>query len=243
MRIQERASDVSCVAISACVLLIGLASIQVNGLSVGAHLAVLCILLCARYREAGGASARWRRGCQWGWQGSIFLCRLRLWQFSGGIFGRVGELPPLPPLLSSTATALLTMELTNQHRYFEVFVASLCFVAIPEGGIKLRLHDLGEPPAMMPLPPLVRTVWEMCPPPCENRLHHPGGRRKLGAGRSRPCLDYDRVAERVCSVRNENQLLAAAPFGGEWGLFRVCVAACGGLEQLPRRTAAFWDQS
>jgi stage II sporulation protein E len=242
-------SDVSCVAISACVLLIGLTSIQVNGLSVGRILAVLCILLCARYgREAGGAICGVAAGMSVGLAGGAFSYVITAYAFGGlaaGIFGQVGRIATAAAfIVINTATALLTMEFQQINTaIFEVFVASLCFVAIPgRVAIKLRLHDLGgaahcdtfAPAALSERLGDVSTALREIGSTTRAVSEKLGAREEAG-----PALIADRVAERVCSQCGMKTNCWQLRHSVVSGAFRECVALLRrdgtiSQEQLPR---------
>ncbi len=202
-------SDLSCVAISACVLLIGLTSIEVGGLSVGRILAVLCILLCARYgREAGGAICGVAAGISVGLAGGDFAYVITAYAFGGltaGLLGQVGRIATAAAfIVINTVTALLTMEFQQVNTaIFEVFVASLCFVAIPGSvAIKLRLHDLGGAPHCdaSPQAALSERLGDMSAALREIGSTTRAVSEKLGAREDlSPAQIADRVAERVCS--------------------------------------------
>ena len=242
-------SDVSCVAISACVLLIGLTTIQVGGLSVGRILAVLCILLCARYgREAGGAICGVATGISVGLAGGEFSYVITAYAFGGlaaGIFGQMGRIATAAAfIVINTATALLTMEFQQINAaIFEVFVASLCFVAIPGGvAIKLRLHDLGGVSQWDTFAPAALAEWlgDVSAALREIGSTTRAVSEKLGA---REDTDFsviaDRVAERVCTQCGMKTNCWQLRRSVVSGAFQDCIAwlrryGTISQEQLPR---------
>lgn len=146
-------SDLSCVAASVCIILMGLTSIRMEGLSVGRILAALGILLCARYgREAGGAVCGVAAGVAVGLAGGDFAYVITAYAFGGlvaGMFGQAGRIATAAAFVTlNTAAALLTMEFAQVNAaILEVFAASLLFVAIPGSvAARLRLHNLQGSP-------------------------------------------------------------------------------------------------
>jgi len=142
-------SDLSCVVIALAVVLIGLTPLQVAGCSPGRILAVLVVLLCARYtREAGGAIAGVTVGMALGMAGGDYGFLLTAFGMGGlisGIFGGMGRIATAASFIFiNTVTALFALEYEAVYiSIIEVFIASVVFMVIPQGWMG-RLATLSQ---------------------------------------------------------------------------------------------------
>lgn len=131
-------AELSCIAISACIVLMGLTPVTIKGLSMGRCLGVFLILMGARHRqEAGGAICGTAAGISVGLAGGGYGYVMGAYTLGGlaaGIFGRVGRVATAAAfIIINTVVALLSMDYAGANNaIFEVFAASLIFVAIPD---------------------------------------------------------------------------------------------------------------
>jgi len=147
-------SDLSCIAIALAVTLMGISSIQIAGFSLGRILAVVAVLLCARYlREAGGAIAGVTAGVALGLAGgdySFLLITSGLGGLVAGVFGGMGRVATAASyIFINTIVALFTLEYAAVYTsILEVFAATVLFVALPQSlASRLgTLHHIGSIP-------------------------------------------------------------------------------------------------
>ena len=147
-------SDISCLIIALSVALMGLSTVTLFGFSLGRVLAVVVILLCARYgREAGGAIGGVTAGIALALAGGDYSYLLTTYGFGGlisGIFGGMGRVATAASFIFiNTAVSLFTRSYVDVYTsIIEVFIASVVFVAIPGGWVSklTMLKKPGEKP-------------------------------------------------------------------------------------------------
>ena len=132
-------AEQSCVVISGCVALMALSTVSLGAISVGRVLAVVMILLSAHIaREAGGAIAGVAAGVSVALAGGDYTYVIAAFAFGGlsaGLFAQFGKLAAASAfIVVNTGAALLTMEFAGANlAIYEAFVASVLFVAMPQG--------------------------------------------------------------------------------------------------------------
>ncbi|MDL2232845.1 SpoIIE family protein phosphatase [Ruminococcaceae bacterium OttesenSCG-928-L11] len=135
-------SDISCAIVSGAVVLMGLSGFRIGGLSVGRILAVLVILVCARYGgESAGAIAGITAGIAIGLAGKDFSYVVSAYAFGGliaGVFHHAGRLISASAFVVVNALAALFVSRTVDvyTAVFEIFVASAIFMAVPKSVLK-----------------------------------------------------------------------------------------------------------
>ncbi len=149
-------SDMSCMIIATAVVLMGFSSVLVGSLSVGRILAVLAILLCARYgREAGGAICGITVGMALGLVTGNQTYIVAAYAFGGlvaGVFGGMGRISTAASFIFiNTITALFTMAYADVYNaIFEIFISTVLFIAIPhnwiaKSGVLTAIKPPGNP--------------------------------------------------------------------------------------------------
>lgn len=130
-------SDLSCLIISAAILVMALSSIKIEGLTLGGMVAVLIVLLSARY---GGESAGTVAGVCAGLAVGVatgdysqLMVGYSLGGLGAGVFSRTGRLASAMSFLVINAIALVMggNRATITNGLLESFVAAVIFVAMP----------------------------------------------------------------------------------------------------------------
>lgn len=140
-------ADISCVVISFAIIVMGFSDIRISGLSVGRILAVLVILLAARYGgEAAGSVAGIISGIAMSLAGAEMNYVIAAYAFGGlisGVFGSGGRIATAASFIAVNAVvAFLTQDsLSIYDSMFEVFIASVIFAAIPQSWVS-RLRPM-----------------------------------------------------------------------------------------------------
>jgi len=134
--------DISCVVMSFAIIVMGFSSITIAGVSSGRIIAAFVILIAARYgREPGGAVAGITAGIAMGLAGGDFAYTVTAYAFGGlvaGVFGYAGRLPAAASfvIINALAAVFSGADIEAYSAVVEIFVASVAFMAIPNGVIK-----------------------------------------------------------------------------------------------------------
>lgn len=130
-------SDLSCLIITFAVAMMALGSLTLGGLSVGRILAVIIILLCAKYgHEPAGAVAGVTAGAAMGLLGSSFAFLAAAYGFGGlvaGMFSSFGSFgcAVIFVVVNAVVSLILGGQYEVTHTLYEVFAASVIFLLIP----------------------------------------------------------------------------------------------------------------
>ena len=134
--------DISCMVVSAAVLIAGLSVLHIGGFSVGRIFAVASIMLFAHYGgEAAGAVAGITGGIAAGISDGDYAYVVSAYSLGGllaGFFGNIGRTAAAGAFIVVNALAAFFVS-TNVDVYksvSEVFVASLIFMVLPGGFVK-----------------------------------------------------------------------------------------------------------
>ncbi len=143
--------EVACVAMTACILLLSLASVNFSGVSLGRVLAVAVVLFCAQYGAvAGGSISGVATGVLFSMTNNTTIFLAGAYAFGGlmaGLFAQVGKIAVIFAFLISSVLMSFqsqdtTMIFTN---LYEVIIASLIFFFIPKS-FGNQITDIFAPP-------------------------------------------------------------------------------------------------
>ena len=140
----------SCSALTGCVLLMGLSGFSIGPVSIGRVLAVLLILISARYwGEAAGAVAGIAAGAAIGLSGGDFSYIMPVYAIGGlaaGMLGHAGRVAGAGAFIAvSVLSALLSRGVNLYGVIAEVFAASAVFMVIPASWAgKLRFGSMDD---------------------------------------------------------------------------------------------------
>lgn len=130
-------SELACLAISGCAVLLAAGSIQIEGISLGRIIAVLAVLICARYGSvAGGAVSGASAGAVFGLSSSSFALICGSYGFGGliaGLFAPTGKLGACLGFVISSATLVLASGEGSLALplFVESVIASTVFMLLP----------------------------------------------------------------------------------------------------------------
>lgn len=130
-------SDISCLIITFAIAMMALGSFLIAGLSVGRIVAVVIILMCAKYgHEAAGAVAGVTAGAAMGLLGSSFTYLAAAYGFGGlvaGMFANFGSFgcAVIFVIVNGIVSLVLGGQFEVMNSMYEVFAASVLFVVIP----------------------------------------------------------------------------------------------------------------
>ena len=130
-------SDLSCIIITFAIAMMALGTFTIGGVSLGRVIAVIIILLSAKYgREAAGAVAGVTAGAAMGLLGSSFTFLAAAYGFGGlvaGMFGGLGSFgcAAIFVIVNGIVSLVLGGQFIVISSMYEVFIASVIFVVIP----------------------------------------------------------------------------------------------------------------
>lgn len=138
-------ADLSCVAVSFAIVVMGFSAVTISRLSVGRMLCVLVILFCAHYGgEAGGSIAGVTSGIAMALSGGDPLYVVAAYAFGGliaGVFGNMGRIAAAASfVIVNAVVAFISQASVDLYAVLlEVFVSSVIFMAVPQSWVnKLR---------------------------------------------------------------------------------------------------------
>ena len=131
-------SELSCMVMTACVLLLSLGSVEFEGVSPGRIFAVIAVMLCARYGGVvGGAISGISAGSVFGVSGSGMVFLAAGYSFGGllgGLFSAAGKLGTAISFVISNAIMLLTANPEGMvpPLFVETLIAATAFMFLPD---------------------------------------------------------------------------------------------------------------